>query len=90
MEDVDSGWLARIESAAQANPRDTRLQYLAGMACLQRQLWGKARQLLTQSTQQLEDAGLRRNAWLRLAELAEQRGDMAAATAAWKQAALTS
>ncbi len=90
MEDVDSGWLARIESAAQANPRDTRLQYLAGMACLQRQLWGKAQQLLTQSTQQLADIGLRRNAWSRLAELAERRGDMAAATAAWKQAALTS
>ena len=88
MEDVDSQWLARIESAAQANPRDTRLQYLAGMACLKRQLWGKAQQLLTQSTQQLKDPGLRRNAWLRLAELAEQRGDMAGATAAWKQAAL--
>lgn len=90
MEDVDSTWLARIESAAQANPRDTRLQYLAGMACLKRQLWGKAQQLLTQSTQKLEDAGLRRNAWLHLAELAERRGDMAAATQAWKQAALTS
>ena len=90
MEDIDSTWLARIESAAQANPRDMRLQYLAGMACLKRQLWGKAQQLLTQSTQQLKDAGLRRNAWLRLAELAEQRGDMAAATAAWKHAALTS
>lgn len=89
MEDVDSTWLARIESAAQANPRDTRLQYLAGMACLKRQLWGKAQQLLTQSTQQLQDAGLRRNAWLRLAELAERRGDMAAATQAWKHAALT-
>ena len=88
MEDVDSTWLARIESAAQANPRDTRLQYLAGMACLQRQLWGKAQQLLTQSTQQLEDVGLRRNAWLRLAELAERRGDLTAATQAWKQAAL--
>lgn len=90
MDDVDAQWLARIESAAQANPRDTRLQYLAGMACLKRQLWGKAQQLLTQSTQQLKDPGLRRNAWLRLAELAEQRGDMAGATAAWKQAALTS
>ena len=90
MEDIDSAWLARIESSAQANPRDTRLQYLAGMACLKRQLWGKAQQLLTQSTQQLEDAGLRRNAWLRLAELAERRGDLTGATQAWKHAALTS
>lgn len=90
MEDVDSTWLARIESAAQANPRDTRLQYLAGIACLKRQLWGKAQQLLMQSTQKLKDPGLRRKAWLHLAELSEGRGDMAAATQAWKQAALTS
>ncbi len=32
---LDAGWLARIESAQQANPRDARLQYLSGMACLQ-------------------------------------------------------
>ena len=85
---VDSSWLARIEAAAQANPRDTRLQYLAGMACLKRQLWGKAQQLLTQSTQQLPDARLRRSAWQHLAELAERRGDREAAAQAWKSAAL--
>lgn len=87
---VDSSWLARIEAAAQANPRDTRLQYLAGMACLKRQLWGKAQQLLTQSTQQLPDARLRRSAWQHLAELAERRGDAQAAAQAWKSAALAS
>ncbi|MDD2712766.1 MAG: heme biosynthesis HemY N-terminal domain-containing protein [Simplicispira sp.] len=85
---VDTAWLARIEAAAQTNPRDTRLQYLAGMACLQRQLWGKAQQLLTQSAQQLPDAHLRRSAWQRLAELAERRGETEAASHAWKQAAL--
>ena len=85
---IDPAWLARIEAAAQGNPRDTRLQYLAGMACLKRQLWGKAQQLLTQSTQQLQDASLRRSAWQRLAELAEQRGDAEAAARAWKNAAL--
>lgn len=88
LEAVDAAWLARIETAAQANPRDTRLQYLAGMACLQRQLWGKAQQLLMQSTHQLQDAGLRRSAWQHLAELAEQRGDSAGAAQAWKHAAL--
>jgi len=41
--------LARIESAQKANPRDATLQYLAGMACMKRQLWGKAQQLLTQA-----------------------------------------
>lgn len=85
---IDGPWLARIEAAQQANPRDARLQYLAGMACLKRQLWGKAQQLLTQSAQQLADTGLRASAWRHLAELAEQRGDAAAAAAAWKMAAL--
>jgi len=88
LDDIDPAWLARIESAQQANPRDPRLQYLAGMACLQRQLWGKAQQLLTQAAPQLRDAPLRRNAWQRLAELAEQRGDVNAAAQAWKNAAL--
>lgn len=85
---LDAPWLARIESAQQANPRDARLQYLAGMACLKRQLWGKAQQLLTQATQQLSDPQLRASAWRHLAELAEQRGDDTAAASAWKQAAL--
>lgn len=88
LHDLDAAWLARIESAQQANPRDTRLQYLAGMACSQRQLWGKAQQLLTQAAPQLRDARLRRNAWRKLATLAEQRGDAQAAAQAWKNAAL--
>lgn len=85
---VDAPWLARIEAAQQANPRDARLQYLAGMACLKRQLWGKAQQLLTQAAQQIADTSLRASAWRHLAELAEQRGDEAAAADAWKKAAL--
>ncbi len=85
---LDVPWLARIEAAQQANPRDARLQYLAGMACLKRQLWGKARQLLTQAAEQLGDAGLRASAWRHLAELAEQRGDDGAAASAWKKSAL--
>lgn len=85
---LDAPWLARIESAHQANPRDARLQYLAGMACLKRQLWGKAQQLLTQAAQQLHDSSLRTSAWRHLAELAEKRGDEGAAAEAWKKAAL--
>ena len=88
LDSLDGPWLARIESAQQANPRDARLQYLAGMACLKRQLWGKAQQLLAQAAQQLTDAPLRASAWRHLAELAEQRGDDSAAASAWKQAAL--
>ncbi|WP_010459862.1 heme biosynthesis protein HemY [Acidovorax radicis] len=86
---LDAPWLARIESAQQANPRDARLQYLAGMACLKRQLWGKAHQLLTQAAQQLGDSSLRASAWRHLAELAEKRGDENAAAEAWKKAALS-
>ncbi len=87
---LDAAWLARIESAQQANPRDARLQYLSGMACLRRQLWGKAQQLFTQAAQQLGEGPLRCRAWRHLAELAEQRGDTEAAATAWKHAALAS
>ena len=87
LEGLDAQWLARIESAQRADPRNARLQYLSAMACLQRELWGKAQQLLTQAAQQLADAPLRASAWRHLAQLAEQRGDAAAAAQAWKQAA---
>ena len=80
-------WLARIEAAQQANPRDATLQYLAGMACLHRQLWGRAQLLLSQATRHLQDDSLRRSAWRALAQLAEQRGDVEQAAQAWKRAA---
>jgi HemY protein len=87
LESIDGAWLARIEAAQRANPRDATLQYLAGMACMRRQLWGKAQQLLTQAALSLQDATLHRNACRALAQLAEQRGDDAAAATAWRQAA---
>lgn len=86
-EPADREWLVRIEVSQQRNPRDACLQYLAGMVCLKRQLWGKAQQLLTQATVNLRDAELLRSAWLALAQLAEQRGDADAAARAWKRAA---
>jgi HemY protein len=88
MDSVDAPWLARIEAAQMTRPRDANVQYLAGMACLSRQLWGKARQLLALSVLGLQDAGLHRKAWRALAVLAEQRGDEAAAAEAYRQAAL--
>ena len=84
---LDAAWLARIEAAQIGRPRDANLQYLAGMACLNRQLWGKARQLLSQAALGLQDAGLHRNAWRGLAVLAEQREDAEAAAHAYRQAA---
>ena len=87
LDSIDGAGLARFESAQRADPRDAILQYLAGMACLHRHLWGKAQQMLTQATQGLSDSGLQRQAWRSLAALAEDRGDAAAATQAWKHAA---
>ncbi len=84
---VDADWLARIETAQRNNPRDANLQYLAGMACLKRQLWGKAQQLLTQAGATLRDPCLQRRVWKALAELAEARGDQQQAMDAWKRAA---
>ncbi len=88
LDSVDAEWLARIESAHGANPRDGNLQYLAGMACMKRQLWGKAEQLLRQAVLRLQDATLARRVWLALAQLAETRGDTDQAVAAWRHAAL--
>jgi HemY protein len=87
LDSLDGAWLARIEAAQKANPRDTALQYLAGMACMRRQLWGKAQQLMSQAAVGLRDPGLHRNAWRSLALLAEERGDRETAAQAWKRAA---
>jgi HemY protein len=87
LDSIDADWLARIETAHRENPRDATLQYLAAVACVKRQLWGKAQQLMSQAAGGLRDERLRRNAWRALALLAEQRGDPAAADQAWKRAA---
>ena len=88
LDSLDAAWLARIEVAQGARPRDANVQYLAGMAALSCQLWGKARQWLSLSVLGLQDAGMHRSAWRALAVLAEQRGDETAAAEAYKQAAM--
>jgi HemY protein len=87
LDSLDGAWLARIEAAQRSNPRDATLQYLAGMACMKRQLWGKAQQLMGQAAMGLHDVKLHRNAWRALALLAEERGDQQTAAQAWKRAA---
>jgi HemY protein len=84
---IDTIWLSRIEKAQQAAPGDAGLQYLAGVACLHLQLWGKAQQLIRQAIPRLEDKGLLTRAWQVLAELAQRQGDEAQAMVAWKNAA---
>lgn len=88
LDQLDSAWLARIENALKSAPYNPRLQYLAGMACLQRELWGKAQLLLRQSTAQLKDDPLLHSAWKALAILAERHEALDEAAQAWKQAAL--
>ena len=83
----DADWLTRIEAAQMRQPADALLQYLAGFACLRLSLWGKAQQLLSQSLRQLQSEPLKRQAWVALAQLAEQRADHAAEIEAWRQAA---
>ncbi len=80
-------WLPRLEQALATRSRDARLHYLTGVACMQRQLWGKAQLHLNQATQGLSDSALRRDSWRRLAQLASTRGDTDSATRAWQEAA---
>lgn len=87
---LDADWVARVEAAVQAYPRDAVIAYAVGRCLAERQLWGKARRLLENAAQ---DPNLpsqqRREAWLFLAKLAdhEQRTDEAAHC--YRQAAQT-
>jgi HemY protein len=95
---VDPEWLARVEAAQTAHPGDAILQYLVGMSCRRRELWGKAKALLMQAVRGLDELivangaldpetiALRRSAWRALAILAEHDGDADAAIASWRQA----
>jgi HemY protein len=85
--ELDAAGLARIEQAQRQWPNNPFLQYLAGQACMRRQLWGKAAQLLGQASHSLNDVDLLRRTWRALAALADERGDGSAALVAWKKAA---
>jgi HemY protein len=70
-------WLHRLESAVQAFPRDKHLAYALGHALAERQLWGKARLMLEGvASDHTMPTAARRRSWLRLAQLAENDGDM--------------
>jgi HemY protein len=83
----DTAWLTRIETAQMGNPRDAVLQYLAGVVCMRLSLWGKAQQLLKQSLSTLPHSELTRDTWLAIAQMAEQRQDLQAASQAYREAA---
>lgn len=69
-------WLQRLEQAVQRFPRDHALSYALGHVLAERQLWGKARAVLEQvSDDRSLSVGARRRSWLKLADLAAQDGD---------------
>ena len=74
---VGPEWLQRLESASLRFPRDRHLSYALGHALAERQLWGKARLLLEQvSDDRSMPVNTRRRSWLMLAQLAEHDGDL--------------
>lgn len=85
---IDASWLARIENMQRSHPADPLLQYLAGDVFFRQQLWGKAKALFDQAVRSVRSERMRVHAWVRLAELAEQKGDAPAALAAWREAAV--
>lgn len=87
LDSLDAPWLARLEALQQKYPRLADLQYLVGIACMKRQLWGKAQQLMVQATTGLKEPSLLRSAWKARAQLAEQQADTKAALEAWQRAA---
>jgi HemY protein len=81
-------WLPRLEAASTAYAREGAVALAVGCALAERQLWGKARRLLEQAAADttLASPG-RRKAWLSLAALARQDGDMARAGECFEAAA---
>src|SRR5256714_285837 len=69
-------WLARLEAASQAFPREAAIAQAVGSALAERKLWGKARQLLEVAAEDADlSADQRRRAWLTMARLAEEEGN---------------
>lgn len=82
-------WLPRLESALQQGPREGAMAYAVGCALAERELWGKAQQLLEQAAQDdALQADARRDAWLRLAAMAERDRDEDRAARCYRAAAL--
>lgn len=84
---LDDNWRGQMGDLQREHPANAGLHYLAGLLCRQRQDMDAASQHLSQAAATLSDAALRRRAWRVVAELAQERGDSAAAVAAWQQAA---
>lgn len=86
---IGADWLPRLESAQTTFPREAAVAHAVGTALAERQLWGKARQLLEVAA---ADAHLpvaaKRMAWLTLARLAEKEGQSDRAATSYRNAAI--
>lgn len=69
----DVKWVARIEAAQRAQPRDPLLQYLAAVMCVRLSLWGKAQHLLRQCIAISPDPEIKSDAQRILASLAQRK-----------------
>jgi HemY protein len=88
IEGISPDWLARLEAAALAHPRDASVAYAVGCVLAERELWGKSRLLLEQAASAPAlKASSRRRAWLLLARLAEQQLDVERAAISYRAAA---
>jgi HemY protein len=88
LEGIGADWLPRLEVAVLAHPRQGAVVFAAGCALAQRQLWGKAKQLLERAGGDTElSPSERRHAWLVLADLAQVQNDTAHAAICYETAA---
>ena len=77
---IGADWLAPLEAARQAYPRDAAIAFATGCAMAELQLWGKARIALQQAADEATlPSSSRRRAWRQLAQLARDEGDEARA-----------
>jgi len=73
---IGADWLPRLEAAASAHPRESAVALAVGCALFERELFGKARPLLTHASADADLPGAaRRQALRNLAALARREGD---------------
>jgi HemY protein len=78
--DVPADWLPGLEAVLQKLPLDPWVSYAAGVAMCERGLWGRATRLLGDVAENTAGPlAARREAWLRLANIAERNGNTARA-----------
>lgn len=90
---IDAAFLQKLETWRKAAPKDAGLALLAGRACVQLELWGKARQFLVEAVSLAAAADAVNSSYARAAlvthaKLEEQLGEAAKAAELYKKAAL--